>query len=473
MLATLRTIRPGPLDAGLAIAALLGGVLIAGLAPVLAAGLLLAAAALLGALIEPVVGLYLTVASVMVQELVPLPLGLTVTHLVGALALGTWLLRGMAWREIRIEKVLLVPWVLFLGALMLAAGLTEYNAVDALKQVVRWMIAFLTFVIIVSSLTTPRRAIWLLAVILSVGVLEATIGIRQYLLGAGPFGIGEEVRAYGTIGKPNTFAGFLNMVWPLGAAVAYGCLLHWWQDRRDLRALAAGLLSGGATLVVLAGVAVSFSRGAWLGSAAAVLVLLALVGGRRALPLLAVIGLIGALAVARPALLPGALRERVSSITENLRIFDAGREPVTDDNFAVVERMAHWQAGAGMFLAHPLLGVGPDNFNKAYPEFYVGRWYISQGHAHNYYIHIAAEAGLAGLLAYLGLIGGVIRVAARAVRATRGTSWHMAAIGGCGIIAAVQVHSVFENLHVLNFGIHLSAVWGLLAALSLRQGWRT
>ena len=55
---------------------------------------------------------------------------------------------------------------------------------------------------------------------------------------------------------------------------------------------------------------------------------------------------------------------------------------------------------------------------------------------------------------------------------TSGTTWHAAAIGGCGIIAAVLVHNLFENLHVLNFGVHMSAVWGLLPVLATRRGWQ-
>ncbi len=464
--------RPTPLDLSILGLALLCVAVIVGLPPLLALGVLLGGAILVGTLIDPVVGLYLTVASVMLQELVPLPLGLTVTHVVGAMALGTWVLSGLVRREIRIEQRLLVPWGLFLGALLLSAALTQYNAVDSLKQVVRWLLAFLAFVVTVVSVTTPRRIIWLIVVVLGVGVLEALVGLRQFVQGAGPFAIGEQVRAFGTIGKPNTFAGFLGMVWPLGAAVAVGCLWRWWQQRQQGGLLLAGLAAGGATLVVVAGIGVSFSRGAWLGSVAGAVTMLALVGGRRAVPLLALLAAIGGVALAQPALLPGVLSERLTSITDNLRIFDAAKVTVTEDNFAVVERMAHWQAGGNMLLANPLIGVGPDNFNRAYPKFFVGRWSESQGHAHNYYIHIAAEAGLLGLLAYLILIGSVVATGWRALQATRGTPWYMVAIGGCGIIAAVQVHSIFENLHVLNFGIHLSAIWGLLASLALRRGLR-
>ena len=445
--------------------------LIATLSPVLAAGLVVGTIALIGSLIDPVVGFYLAVGTVLVQELVVLPLGFTLTQLLGAMALGIWLLQGMAQRRIWIEQILLVQWALFLGALILAAGLTEYNTVDALKQVVRWIVAFLAYVITVALVRTPRKAVWLVITILIAGVVEGAIGIQQYLAGAGPFAIGEEVRAYGTIGKPNTFAGFLGMIWPLGLAVGAGLLLQWFQQRKRVELLLAGFAAGTAGLISLAAVGVSFSRGAWVGAAAALVVMAVLFGRRRAMPWL-IIGSLGVtLLLVAPDLLPAPIAERAVSITENLRIFDASRVTVTDDNFAIVERMAHWQAGARMFVAHPVVGVGPDNFNRAYPEFAVGRWAESQGHAHNYYIHIAAETGIVGLLTYLLLIGSVGWITWRAVATTRGTSWHAVAIGGAGVVTATSVHNIFENLHVLNFGIHLSAVWGLLAVLVIERGW--
>ncbi len=131
--------------------------------------------------------------------------------------------------------------------------------------------------------------------------------------------------------------------------------------------------------------------------------------------------------------------------------------------------MAHWQAGWRMFQAHPLLGVGVGNFNAAYPTYFVAPWSISQGHAHNYYIHTLAESGLFGLLAYLLLVGVILWEALHTRQRLAGTAWGAAMVGVCGIIAAVAGHNVFENLHVLNLGIQLSSVWGLAI---IAQRWK-
>lgn len=233
------------------------------------------------------------------------------------------------------------------------------------------------------------------------------------------------------------------------------------------------MVFGGFALLLLAGLFASYSRGGWVGAIIGVGAL-ALVAGRRtatlagvATLLLLLVGLLGAFSV-----LPPALTDRLGTIVNNVRIFDAGEVTITDDNFAIVERMAHWQAGWRMFSAYPLFGVGAGNFNEAYADFFVAPWAISQGHAHNYYIHSLAETGIFGLVSYLLLIGVMVREALRARRTLHGTVWGAAAVGVCGIMAAVAGHNVFENLHVLNLGIQLSGVWGL-AILAQRWGERS
>jgi O-antigen ligase len=54
-----------------------------------------------------------------------------------------------------------------------------------------------------------------------------------------------------------------------------------------------------------------------------------------------------------------------------------------------------------MFLDHPFTGVGIGNYPDAYPQYYITIFTNSLGHAHNYYINIAAETGFLGLIAFL------------------------------------------------------------------------
>jgi hypothetical protein len=435
-------------------------------------------------LVEPAIGLLAAILSVPVQELVNLPAGLTVTQLVVVLAAGAWLLRVLAHPEQRLNLRFQWPWLLFLSWQLLAVAFTPYSTGLGLQQWARWVVAWLAFVLTLGTITDRRRLWWVVGALLLAPLLAALIGVRQFLTASGPPSYlilgGRFARAAATFGKPNPFAGYLNMAWPLAFVPACYCAVRWIRLRtaatpvpRRLggEALFLAALFGGCAALLLLGLFASYSRGGWIGAIVA-LFGLAILAGRRtaalaggALVCVLLVGLLGAFSA-----LPPVVVGRIEAITNNVRIFDAGKVSVNDENFAVVERMAHWQAAWRMWRAHPFLGIGPGNFDSAYPEFFVGRWSISQGHAHNYYLHILAEAGPGGLALYLVLIGAFFWQALRLRRLMRGTIWEAIALGGCGIMLAVAGHNVFENLHVLNLGIQLSGVWGLMVVAERLAG---
>jgi O-antigen ligase len=501
--------------------------------PTLALALFYALLVLL-ALSDPIFGLYWAILSVPVQELAHLPGGVSYTQGAMLLAVGAWALHVLAhpeqpifddhvlpakrvkdvqgeqistsephasraWRSSRFAFLPIHRgqgvsgstsgfwlWSAFLWALLLALACSPYSRAEAIKELLRWSEAFLIWLMVPALARRPWQIVGLIACLLLAPAAEALVGVTQFLTGNGPpsFRLTPTlpfVRAYGTIGQPNSFAGYMNMAWPLALALAVGATLALWQ-RRDRRlthrpfsifnfqfSISYAFLVLGSwfsVLLLLAALAASLSRGAWVGAACGVVGMALAFGPRARRWALGALGL-GVLAVVLggAGLLPSVLAERLSSITRYLTIFDAGAVAITPQNFAVVERMAQMQAGWNMFLAHPLTGVGPGNYTPAYPDFAVGPWYASRGHAHNYYIHTLAETGLIGALAYAALLAGVIRQAIAALRAKNRTIWHSAAVGCCGIIAAVIGHDLFENLHVLSMGIQLAAVWGMLVVL--------
>ncbi len=87
------------------------------------------------------------------------------------------------------------------------------------------------------------------------------------------------------------------------------------------------------------------------------------------------------------------------------------------DNYANSERVAHWVAGIHMFVDYPLLGVGIGNYQYAYPTYHPGIFVLPLGHAHNYYINMAAEAGLLGLTAFILFLLAIFVVGGHAYRA--------------------------------------------------------
>ena len=426
--------------------------------------------------LEPAVGLYGAVLSVPVQDLILLPRGLTVTQVVVVLAVGGWLLRVLAHPERRLNLRFQWPWLLFLSWQLLAVAATPYSITLGLQQLARWVAAWLVFVLTLGTITDRRRAWGLITALLLAPFVAALIGIGQFATASGPPSFlilgGRYARAAATFGMPNPFGGYLNMAWPLALALAIYFLLGGRFTlpnsgrqvvRKSFRAFILAALFGICAAVLLLGLFASYSRGGWIGAVVALFGMAWLAGRRTAvvasagLVFVLLAGLLGAFSV-----LPPVVAGRLNAIVDNVRIFDAAKETVTPENFAVVERMAHWQAAWRMWQAHPWLGIGPGNFNLAYPSYFVGRWSVSQGHAHNYYLHILAEAGPGGLLFYLLLIGAIFLQALRLRSRACGTVWAAVALGGCGIMLAVASHNVFEDLHVLNLGIQLSGVWGLM-----------
>jgi len=215
-----------------------------------------------------------------------------------------------------------------------------------------------------------------------------------------------------------------------------------------------------------AALAVSFSLGGWVGALIACVGLLAALGRRWAIAAFAgASALLAFLLLGGAALLPEAIGARVTRLTGMLRFFDPATIAVTPDNFALVERMAQMKAGGLMLLAHPLVGVGPGAYTLAYSDVASAPWYASRGHAHNFYLHMAAETGAIGLVAYLALIGTTLALAVIGLQGVRGALNRGVMIGCCGIIAAVAGHNLFENLHVLNLGVQLSGVWAVIVLL--------
>jgi O-antigen ligase len=161
-------------------------------------------------------------------------------------------------------------------------------------------------------------------------------------------------------------------------------------------------------------------------------------------------------------------------LIEYFGVFDVRTVQVTPENWAVVERMAHWQAGWYMFLDHPWLGVGACNYGDAYPAYYVGPWPEALGHAHNYYVNMLAELGIIGGLVLLLMLGLFFRHLGGALRGSMdqtGSFWRALLAGCLGGLVVFCVHNMFDSLfvHGVNVQIGVLLGLGLVATRQLRH----
>jgi len=163
--------------------------------------------------------------------------------------------------------------------------------------------------------------------------------------------------------------------------------------------------------------------------------------------------------------------QRVADFLPAVGGVDVVSVEVNDANWAVIERMAHWQAALAMFTDYPWLGVGIGNYPVAYPRYALGRWRDPLGHAHNYYLNVAAEAGILGLGAYLLFFGVCFVVAWRTIQSTQGY-WRAVALGALGILVHLSVHNLFDDLLVHSMNVQLGLILGLLYVAAQSRPWR-
>jgi len=436
------------------------------------------------------------VLSVPVQDVLRVPagiVGLTATQI--ALA-GTALLLPII---VLVERkpirypALAKLLTLFLLIQVVSLGVAA-NVLFGIASLYRWGAALLAFLAVI-HLVESRRAAVLLAIGLSLAALgEVAFGTLQSALGIAPpsFAVAAGLyRAYGTFGQPNPYAGYLEMVglwllplvlWCLRSLVVLGRRyrsLRWRGmlaaagTRRSviwMAALSAWLAVG--VVASLLGIVLSFSRGAWVGTVAglAVLVLFAPKTLRRLAIAVVFLGAI-VLLTGGWQQIPEPVRERAVQLVTQARPFDVRDVQLTSENWAVVERMVHWQAAWGMFLDHPLTGVGAGNFSVAFPDYSPHPLFrIARGHAHNYYLHVLAELGLPGLTVYLALLTAALVSMLSVVRRRTFGFDRALALGTLAATAAVMVHNLVENLHELHLSIHLFALWGLTWQAGHRWG---
>ncbi len=435
----------------------------------------------------PWLGPLLLAVSVPVQQFGSISMGgvgLTATKLAIAASLAALLIQLVSRRESLRGSILLIPYLAWFGAMILSThGAIDMHA--SLAELYRWSVTLFALLVALYGIRTGRSVLFT-SMAMGFGVVfEGLLGVVQTIRDIGPssFAVTNSVsRAYGTFGKPNTFAAYFELTGPLMAALAVWSVIRAYRslsryrverqrgmapsatERHELIWYAAlALWFGFSSLISVAAIVASFSRGAWLGTAAAIVVMLFISDRRGALAVgaLTIIVVLGGLA-GGASYAPAALKDRFQQLESQVRFFDSRDVLVTDANFAAVERMAHWQTGIAMFDAHPFTGVGIGNFNARFTQFAINpKFTVSEGHAHNYYINAAAETGIVGLVAYVWLILTGLWVSLRAVRRSTTDFGRAVGVGAVGVTVALMVHNVVENLHVLNLGVQLSIVWSL------------
>jgi O-antigen ligase len=311
------------------------------------------------------------------------------------------------------------PLAAYAGATLVSAAFSvdpRVSLVDC-KQLLLFSIVPIAY-----RLLPGRRALTVVDIIITAGAISAALGLVQFgILKSDHLG----QRPQGSLGMYMTYSGQLMLV----ACTAAGRILF----RNCDRTWAALVMPA-----LVAALAVTLSRNAWVGACAGIGLLLVIRDFR-------LIALLPVVAVVFLAVAPAPLADRLySSFRLNaFRHDSATTEASLESNR---DRLAMIRSGLRIIKDDPLTGVGPDMVIQVYPH-YRDPYAVKQSnpHLHNVPIQIAAERGLPALALWLWFVYTLIADFVRTRKTTTMPSITMAALAS---VVAMVIAGMFEY----NFG---------------------
>ena len=367
------------------------------------------------------------------------PLDFLVIQALCALGLVVWSVRFLINDKLR----LLFPPVCW--AILAFLGLAWFRYLEAdLEYVARYeclkIVVYATlFLLALNNLQREENIQWLVLILTGLATVIAFYAIYQF------FNHSEYVwhflkpakyvqRGSGTYICPNHLAGFLELVLPLAVAVLFAGRYHH----------VFKIFLGYCCLVILAGIAVTLSRGGWIATAVTLFVLFLFLVNKRHFRVPATVALVLLTFAA------AVTYQQSDKLQKRLQVIDQ----IKSD-----PRPEIWRASLRMWQNHRLWGVGPGHFDYRFAQYRPRTIQERPGRVHNDYLNTLVDWGLAGsLIAGLGgvlLLTGMWRSRKYLVRDARDLGQRRNSnraaflLGSLGTVTAMGVHSLFDyNLHV-------------------------
>jgi O-antigen ligase len=289
-----------------------------------------------------------------------------------AFIVATW--RQWKW-TIEVESILAVGALVVLGAFFVA-GLGPSYWVGAIDNVLR----FAYFVVLVLMLAQPIRPEIMKRVAMAIvagTLLRFAYEARAFF--SNPNFVLHPSYQFGVMtSNPNTLAGFGAAVIPLACSLILASRAWWGR-----------IAAAAAAILLIGGIAISFSKGAWVSVGAALAVWSYYVPrARRISPRLvarvAVAGLLLVLVTPGLRRIPGLMVDRWTSRSSAL---------------SNAQRLLYVETAVSFIRAHPVTGVGLTQFGATYRA--ERNTSLGPDDPHNAYLAIAAELGIPALTVYV------------------------------------------------------------------------
>jgi len=288
-----------------------------------------------------------------------------------------------------LPKALLLPFLIFFGATLLstAFAVDKVHGLAAIIQELEFVALAWAF-----SLVTDRKSfLRILHFILLVFVIQSLIAAWQFI-------VMDKIMPTGTFGHHQQYSFYTSSA----AVIAFGLLVS--EQTKSKRALY--LL---VTPILLMGCLLGQERATWLSFVIGALAVVWYSGRKRKRLLIAFAAtMLGAV------LLVVSIRPLREATIDRITAAEAS----TARENSLLSRLIMWKIAFDMFTQHPILGVGPKNFQVLVPH-YASRQDM-QGNekedAHNIWIQMLAEQGIVGFVTYVIFVWSIVRLATTELR---------------------------------------------------------
>jgi O-antigen ligase len=328
---------------------------------------------------------------------------------------------------------------------------------------------FLFFLVFRKTFTSDRNLKILIWILLGVAFLEAIYGLIQALVPSLGVLWVDYIKSYlgdarGTYINRNHFAGFMEMMLPLG--LAYTLAMGSWQKKMSIKALISSdrpnfqfFLSIGLIVMALA-LLLSKSRAGIFGGVTGFLTFALLMRSSS-------------------GELPRSFWVVISVIIGMVSFYSLkiGIDPVLERFLRISKettRLDIWRDSMAMIKDHPF-GIGLAAFKQVFPVYNVSNFSDTRFiYLHNDYLQLLVETGWTGFLALVGgfyifLVKSVFKI--QHMRLQSDPLRYFLSIGALSGLVSIAFHSFFDfNLHMPANCVYFVMLIGIVYNCAWREG---
>ena len=265
--------------------------------------------------------------------------------------------------------------------LCLISSLFSFAIADSFRVSAMWIILFSAVFIIIRNIGSIKDLTLVLCWLMFGTLIASVIGLYQYFSGQVDTTWTDttlfedlSIRVYSTFANPNVFGEFLLLVIPFAAGL--GIYFKKWKYK---------IACFGVLILSLIALALTYSRGCYVGIAVTVVAFLWMYNKK----------ILGALLVAGTpvgiAMLPQNMIDRILSMVNLADSSTSYRLKIYEGSFKLLK--TYWPSG---------LGIGETAFNYVYPFF--GMQGIVAPHTHSLFLQLLTSFGIAGLIYFVFLL---------------------------------------------------------------------